>query len=243
VTADLLVIVPTRSRPQNVVPVAQAWLDTGGFDAADLLFGIDYDDPRHDDYLDELQAAARLVEGQGVIGCHSSPHHEQLVPKLNGIARLHADFDGPGRVAYGFAGDDHMPRTPGWSAALLAVLRDAGTAVAYPDDGYQGENLPTTWYVTRDIVTRFGMVPAPVEHLFCDNAVRDLARAAGCLRYVPEVVVEHVHPVAGKAVSDEQYERVNGRPQWRADKRAYRSWRDLDLPRQAAELRALMTGE
>lgn len=239
----LLVIVPTRSRPQNIVPVTEAWLATGGFEAADLLFGIDYDDPAHGAYLDELQTAARLVEGRAVIGCHSSPRHEQLVPKLNGIARLHVEFDGPGRRAYGFAGDDHMPRTSGWSAALLATLDDLGTGIAYPDDGYQGENLPTTWYATADVVRAVGMVPAPVEHLFCDNAVRDLGRAAGMLRYLPDVLIEHVHPAAGKAASDPQYARVNARPQWKADRKAYRSWREADMPRQAAELRALKMGE
>jgi hypothetical protein len=40
---DLLVIIPTRGRPQAVPEIVQAWDDTGA--TADLLFAVDTDDP------------------------------------------------------------------------------------------------------------------------------------------------------------------------------------------------------
>lgn len=239
-TADLLVIIPTRSRPHNVARLVEAWDVTGAFDVADLLLVVDADDPALDAYLDEADKAAQR-HGQPVT-TQVAPRWEPLVPKLNRAARLDLEVNPP-RFAYGFAGDDHVPRTPGWPQLLLDAPLQHGTGIAYPDDGHRGEGLPTTWYSTADIVDRFGMVPAPVEHLYCDNAIRDLGRAAGCLTYVPGVLVEHMNPFAGKAERDEQYNRVNGREQYRTDRRAYRQWRDLDLPRQAAELRAMLTGE
>lgn len=241
----LVIIVPTRSRPQNVGRVVDAWLDTGGFLDADLLFAIDHDDPANGDYLDALQLAARkLAHFDASIGCHSSPRHRPLVPKLNDVAKLHADFY-PEQQLIGFAGDDHLPRTPGWAAMFVEHFRASGPGIAYGDDGYQGENLASSWVMSAEIVRALGrMVPAPVEHLYCDNAVMDLGREAGCLTYLPQVVIEHVHPVAGKTATDEQYERVNGREQYRRDRPAYKRWkRDGGLAEDAARVRALITGE
>lgn len=243
---DLFVVVPTRSRPHNVLPVVEAWLATEAFGDATLCFAIDHDDPAHGDYLDALQDAAALGDrGRPpfTLHVHQSPRHEQLVPKLNGVATLHASLD-PVPFAVGFAGDDHLPRTPGWARRYLDALRELGTGIVYPDDGYQGEKLPTSWAMTSDIIRSLGaMVPAGVEHLYCDNAVRDLGDRAGCLRYLPAVLVEHLNPYAnGKAEMDDQYARVNSRPQYRADRRAYREWVTRDLPRQAAVVRSLRTG-
>lgn len=240
----MLVIVPTRSRPHNIEPVVTAWLETAAFPTADLLFAVDADDPLRDAYDRALEAQARRLSKVGAtLRSHSLPRHEQLVPKLNGVAKLHADMS-PQYIAMGFAGDDHLPQTYGWAGIMLDVLREMGTGIVYPDDGYQHGRIPTSWLMTTDIIRALGaMVPAPVEHLFCDNAVRDLGLGANCLRYLPEVLVEHMHPVAGKVASDEQYERVNSRDQWRADQRAYRGWRRGTLPRQAAQVRDLTTGE
>lgn len=240
----LLMIVPTRSRPGNVRRVVTAWLETGGFDDADLIFAIDFDDPEHDAYLDELQAAARAVAEHGAtIACHSSPRHEPLVPKLNAVAKLHAEIE-PDRFALGFAGDDHLPRTAGWAKAFVEHLRGAGTGIVYGDDLYKGHELASSWAMTADIVRALGrMVPAPVDHLYCDNSIMDLGAALDRLAYLPGVVIEHVHPVAGKGATDEQYERVNGREQYRRDRPAYKRWkRDGGLRDDAARVRAYTEG-
>lgn len=215
---DLVTIVPTRSRPEAVERVVAAWQATGALDeGAELLFVVDRDDPRCDEYR-----AALITCPIGVTGAYADVWRP-LVPKLNTIATGLA----VGRYAYavGFAGDDHLPRTPGWVGRYLAALRRMGTGIVFCDDGYQGENIPTQWAMTADIVRALGrMVPAPVDHLYCDNAVRDLGRGADRLTYLPDVLIEHMHPVAGKAPSDAQYDRVNGREQYRHDRAAYRGW-------------------
>lgn len=242
---DLLVIVPTRSRPHNVEPVVQSWLDTQAFDHADLLFAYDLDDPAAEHYRDELQDAAQHVEdriGRRILQ-YPLHQHQQLVPKLNRVATQYA-MTSPAPFALGFAGDDHRPRTPGWAKRFVDELRQMKTGIVYPDDGYR-QDIPTSWYMTSDIVRALGaMVSAPVEHLYCDDALRDLGRDAGCLRFMPDVLVEHLNPYAGeKAPMDEQYARVNARSQYVTDGRAYRRWRRFDLPRQAGVIRNLATGE
>jgi hypothetical protein len=47
-----------------------------------------------------------------------------------------------------------------------------------------------------------------------------LGKDLNALRYIPEVVLEHLHPVAGKAKWDEGYREVNAEEIYSADKQA-----------------------
>jgi predicted O-methyltransferase YrrM len=221
---DLAVIVPTRGRPGNVLKVISAWDFTNAWDHADLVLVADADDP-------EIQVYRDVVDrfGWGVPDDITSPLSLVEVPawlpmvhKLNAAARDLADR----YWALAFAGDDHLPQTIGWAARYLTVLRELGTGMVYGDDGHQGRKLSTEWAVTSDAVRALGrMVPADVEHMYCDNAMMDLFGGAGALRHLPEIRIEHMHPVAGKAETDEQYQRVNHRDQFKKDRRAYEKWR------------------
>lgn len=226
--ADFLVIVPSRGRPESVARVVEAWHATGAFGSADLLFAIDGDDPYSGAYLASVPS--------GTAGLVALPQWKPMVRKLNEVAveRVNEYF------ALGFAGDDHLPRTPGWAGRYVDALYELGTGIVYGDDLIQREQLPTQWAMTADIVRALGrMVPADVEHLYCDNAVADLGRCAGCLRYLPDVVVEHVHPIAGKAPMDLGYVRVNRPEQYRRDGAAYQRWVAEQLETDAATVRAL----
>jgi hypothetical protein len=89
-------------------------------------------------------------------------------------------------------GDDHFPRTHGWDQAYLDALRELGTGIVYGNDLLQGHRLPTQCAMTADIVRRWGYMALPtLRHMYVDNFWRDLGNAADCLRYLPEVVVEH----------------------------------------------------
>jgi len=239
--AGLLVIVPSRGRPDSVARMATAWRDTDAYEAATLVFAIDEDDPTLGAYLDQRVAYFdQLLRdvGQTQVTFVTLPTWLPMVRKLNECASAAATGD-PGYFAVAFMGDDHLPRTPGWAATYLAALRELGTGIVYGNDGIQGQRLPTQWAMTSDIIRALGrMVPADVEHLYCDNAVKDLGEAAGCLRYLPDVLIEHMHPVAGKAPMDAGYARVNRREQYRKDRLAYEAWRDRHLPDQAAMVRA-----
>jgi len=241
----LITIVPTRSRPFHVKRVVDAWIETGAFGhGAELLFVIDADDPAHDAYVEQLEfSAAAIPNERRVMEWFTAAKWAPLVPKLNAAAEHVLTVRDP--FAIGFAGDDHVPRTFGWADAYLRELLADGVGIVYGDDGYQGENLPTEWAMRSSIVRALGgrMIPAPVEHLYCDNAVRELGREAGVLRYLSAVRIEHMHPVAGKAAPDEQYERVNSHVQYRADRPAYRRWRRDTLPGEALTVRRLFEGE
>src|SRR6185295_2836415 len=60
-TADILIIVPARTRTWNIERLIGAWGDTGAWGTADLRVDIDADDPNHDDYLKiDLPRGARI---------------------------------------------------------------------------------------------------------------------------------------------------------------------------------------
>ena len=215
---DLAILVPSRGRPDNIRRVISAWDFTRAWDHADLIVIVDQDDPEIDRY--------RVILSEDLTSCPMTlvevPVWMPMVHKLNQVAKTLAQkqISGPdaGYFALGFAGDDHLPQTIGWAERYLTVLRELGTGMVYGDDGYQGANLSTEWAVTADAVRALGrMVPAPVEHMYCDNSMMDLFGGAGAMRHLPEIRIEHMHPVAldargkPKGETDEQYRRSEER--------------------------------
>jgi predicted O-methyltransferase YrrM len=241
---ELAVIVPTKGRPDNIRKVISAWDFTNAWDVADLVLAIDSDDPEREGYLavyeDFLEGCPHGTPSP--LQVYEVPVWRPMAAKLNeaAVALAHSGH----YFALGFAGDDHLPQTMGWAERYLTVLHEMGTGMVYGDDGYQGRKLSTEWAVTADAVRALGrMVPAPVEHMYSDNSMMDLFNAAGAIRHLPEVRVEHFNPYAGgKAPMDEQYKRVNGRDQYRRDRLDYERWKRSGLAEDAATVRALRPG-
>lgn len=237
---DLAIIVPTRGRPANIRKVIGAWDFTNAWDHADLILVADADDPEIRGYHEIIRDTMNPDTGEPLVRLMHVDEWRPMVHKLDLAAREMAEL----YWAVGFAGDDHLPQTIGWAARYLTVLRELGTGMVYGDDGYQGAKLSTEWAMTSDVVRVLGrMVPAPVEHMFCDNAVLELFTAAGAVRHLPEVRIEHRHPYAGKAASDQQYERVNSRDQMNRDRRTYQAWQTGPMAAQVASVRALRRGK
>lgn len=211
---DLIFLVPTRGRPQAAKELAEAFRDTCAADTA-LIFVVDKDDPEQGEYntndVRVNHAGLHLVSSTG------------MVQALNYAATMQASRDDPhAPFAIGFMGDDHRPRTVGWDQEYLDALRELGTGIVYGNDLYQGEKIPTQCAMTADIVRALGyMAPPTLRHMYVDNYWADLAANADCLVYLPDVVVEHMHPVVGKAEWDEGYRRVNDPSVYDADALAY----------------------
>ena len=224
--ADLVVVVPSRGRPERARALAAAFEATCTADT-ELAFAVDEDDPTAGAY-----AGAACV--------FTSPS-TSMVEALNAAAGYFADERNISpSFAVGFMGDDHVPRTVGWDAAYLDALRELGTGIVYGDDLLQGERLPTQCAMTADIVRTLGfMAPPTLAHLWVDDFWLTLGREAGCIRYLPQVVVEHVHPLAGKAEWDPGYLRVNAAAMYARDEAAWLAYAASDLAGDVAKLRAL----
>jgi hypothetical protein len=227
--ADLLVIVPSRGRPQNIARLALAWLSTAT-GRSELLVAVDDDDP-------ELPAYRTALNAYPWIRRHIGPRL-RLCGTLNEVAVAEA----PNHRALAFLGDDHIPRSPGFDPRLVAALDRLGTGIAYGNDLLQGEKMPTAVAMTSDIVQTLGYMAAPsMVHLCLDLVWLDWGRGIDRITYLNDVVIEHMHPANGKAVFDDRYAEVNSAEQIASDSAAYYAYRDGGhMDADLAKLRALI---
>lgn len=220
---DLLIITPTRQRPDSARRLARAVTETATADTV-LLLAVDDDDPSYDGGVE----GAQIIRG----------------PRLNCVkwSNLLAARHGPGYRAVASLGDDHVPLTYGWDSALLEAIDDmGGTGIAYGDDTLQHDNLPTAPVISTDIPAALGWLFHPgMLHYYCDNAWKDVAAGAGCLAYRPDVTVQHLHYSAGTAPRDPVY--ADEEPAMEPDRATYEAWRASPdgMAADVARVRALM---
>lgn len=214
---DLAVIVPSRGRPQQLRELLDAIHDTAETDVR-VLVGVDDDDYSA---LAAYQALAALPGVELRLGVRRS-----LSAWTNDLADF-ALTDGPPPRYLASMGDDHRPRTKGWDRRLIEAAESIGGGIAYGDDKFQGGRLPTAWVVGADLVRAVGWMMLPqCAHLCVDNAVLELGRALGRIAYCPDVVIEHLHPAAGKGEVDDSYRETNSAERYAADRAAFERWRD-----------------
>lgn len=215
--SELVVVVPTRGRPHNAARLAEAFRETSTSPDSLLLFVADRDDPALPGYqalLNQGQIARLMI--------HASTGGKGLNAPLNFAAHRYASV----YENVGFMGDDHMPRTHGWDTEILRELDSLEPRIVYGNDLLQGANLPTAVFMqSRMIRALGGMAPQVMRHLYLDNFWKELGERTGGLVYRDDVVIEHLHPVAGKADWDARYLVVNNRDADRDDREAWLAYR------------------
>lgn len=225
---DIALIVPSRGRPNNIDRLHNALLATAS--CVDLIVAVDNDDPHLPGYRD-------------IHARHDQAFALGVGPRLRLVGTLTATALAVEHRYVGFMGDDHMPRTRGWDEQYLTALGEIGPGgIVYGNDMLQGETLPTHVVMDRRIVDALGFMAPPVlTHLYVDNFWKDLGEALGTLRYLPDVIVEHLHPVAGRAEWDSTYSETNSGERYEKDEQAYRDYKatrfDADVARVKEALR------
>lgn len=238
---SLAYIVPSRGRPDNIKELLRAWQETVEINTTTIYVVVDSDDPQRTDYFRICDAFSgeqvNYVEYNGN-GADVSPPFARLGEILNVVSKHIIEAD-PDVEAIGFMGDDHRPRTVGWDVEIIKVLRFLGKGVVYGNDLVQGPNLPTAVAMTANIPKALGyLVPDGLSHMFLDNFWRDLGNAIGALSYLPEVIIEHCHPLAGKAEWDDGYRAVNNNMGPDAEK--YEEFLRDTMPKEIERLQRMM---
>jgi hypothetical protein len=220
--ADLVVVVPTRGRPERFSAFLQAWEDTAlGY--AHLVACLDTDDPTRMDY----------PKIPNHVGRYSISVPNGFARRLSEEATLVAKHGDAFAIAS--LNDDHLPRTPGWDREMVAALTDLGAGIVYPDDLLQGVEMPTAPAITADIIRAVGYyVPPRFDHYYIDNVWRAWGILLERYRYLPDVVIEHMHysaPVPGgeewerKAKRDRTYTEAEQNQNQVADYLAWQAYR------------------
>jgi hypothetical protein len=231
----IITLCPSRGRPKNVERLIEAYTDTATSDDR-LAVIVDDDDPELPRYDALIETYEKRMPGWGLI----VQNPRNLSQSLNHWAPRLATRDDD---VIGFMGDDHVPRTNGWTDRVRNALGDRA-GVVYGDDLFQRANLPTAVFITADVVRELGFFCPPAQrHLYLDNFWLELGRGLGSLHYLADVVIEHVHPAAKKAPLDEHYDRVNAPELWRHDEDAWKAYvqsgrfrSDVDRVRTAVSL-------
>src|SRR5512146_809776 len=170
---DAALIVPTRRRRAQLARFLEA---NHAMLAADVIVVLAADDDDRDTY-----------EGLTVppYACwHWGPragHGETVNRAAVALARRHP--------VVGMAGDDTIPETEGWDAALLSELETPGIAV--PVSRGRGR-LPEHWFISSPIISALGWVLEPsMRHYWVDVVLHDLGNDTGCARYRDDVQLFH----------------------------------------------------
>jgi glycosyltransferase involved in cell wall biosynthesis len=218
------IIVPSRNRPHNIKELQQSLIETGT--NSNLFVVVDDDDKTIEDYYElENNFTEVLTFERGKKG---------MADPLNKGARFLLEMN---RYDYFiFVGDDHRPRTEYWDQIWRTNLDELGTGLVYGDDLLQRQNLPTAVGMTASIVQELGgMIPEGFAHLYLDNFWLRLGQDLNAIRYLPETVIEHLHPIAGKGEWDAGYQEVNSAEINSADAQAFSDYISSDDYRQLVE--------
>lgn len=197
---SISIIVPSRARPQNCVRLLDSFNKTTPSEDVTIDFCISEDDPYVDAYLETVPQSI-WIGSDNTLGTI-----------LNTMA---VEFAKSSDII-GFVGDDVIMRTENWDEIVKSRFRK--NAIMYPNDGHQGEGLPTSVFMDANIIRKLGyMVYPKLTHLYIDNHWRELGLRLGTLDYLADVDMEHMHPFAGKAEMDETYELANSAERYSVD--------------------------
>jgi len=194
----VLLIVPTRNRSHKILDFYKYFSENSSITT--LCLGLDADNyltyPKIDGVITEVN------------------ERSSMNGTLNLIAKKYCnDYE-----YIAFMGDDHRIMTKGWDETFVTHAESVKNAIVYGDDLLQGEFLPTAVMVDSNIIRTLGyMAPPNQAHLYIDNFWKQLGEKLGTLIYVKDVVIEHMHPIAGKSEVDQMYVDVNSPEKYESD--------------------------
>ena len=194
-----------------------------------LLVGTDTDDPD----LGAYQEYA-ATQDHPLFQLVTKPDLHGVVAWVNELAVPCAD----GYRFTGVLGDDNVPRTEGWDAAIMDAL--AATPFAFGNDLYpRGPGSHPAHIFTRgEVVAALGYLGPPcLRHMFVDNCWLAWGQACG-ITYLHDVVIEHLHFTLGRSPHDATYQGAENA--WDGDKAAWDAYQTDGLAADIEKIRGCL---
>jgi hypothetical protein len=219
----IVLIVPSRGRPKRAAAMVASVRATAS-EPVRIVVAVDEDDETLPQYHELLPTDVLIVAHQGYTGT------------LNAVGSAAWDH----YTILGAFGDDVLFRTPGWDLMVEAELATPG--IAYGDDLIHGKNHPSAVFMSSVIAKALGWLALPAtSHQWADDGWKRLGQEAGCLRFIPEVIVEHMHPAVGKGEWDATYASVFTDERAKSDFDGFTAWvENGGLAADAAKVRAVL---
>jgi glycosyl transferase/beta-hydroxylase protein BlmF len=200
------ILTPTRNRPNNcerfIKSIYQTTKHRGNIE---LLFYVDKDDPSMGSYM-SLQ--------------------RHCFDEYNKFVRVQFNFGDPvpvcdswnlmAKVSMGdviiMGNDDLIYRTPEWDSILMKELSPIKDNIycAWVNDGINQDKHCAFPIISRKWIETLGYCFAPEGTFnfgYNDTWVFDIGKRVGRLKYIPNILVEHMHFSKGKAEMDDTYAR------------------------------------
>lgn len=219
----ITLVTPSRGRPQRFMQMWQSAITTATGPIECVLY-LDDDDPMRESYP---------TFGTQVVGdrCVLSEAWNRAAERASGDLLM-------------LCADDLMFRTTGWDRFIAdaASAYDDGIVLVHTNDLFQGENLATHPVVSRAWVEAAGYFCPPYFTAdFNDVWLHEVADMVGRRVWLPHVIIEHIHPVAGKTPWDQTYNEQRERKVADSMETVYERLRD-ERERWAERLREAMAG-
>ena len=208
------ILCPSRGRPNDLERLIKSVANTATESGrVEILVYVDDDDPEKFNYvMAHKNLATDPAVGQ-LLNVDLLIDEPLTTPLLNNILADRAQ----GNILM-IANDDQVFVDKNWD------VRIDEEAAKFPDDiycmwfdeGRYHEKICTFPILSRKWVDTLGYIePFLFEHFNCDLWTWQIGQMIGRLNYIPDILVEHLHPDTGKSEADETTERnlKGGRPE------------------------------
>ena len=105
-----------------------------------------------------------------------------------------------------YAANDIIFKTKSWDLIVIENLTKKASLCFGNDLGQKKLSIATHGFVTRKFaLINKSLLPELFAANFCDTWVTSIARMARCSKFLPHLIIEHMHPAWGKSDQDDTY--------------------------------------
>lgn len=189
------ILVPTKKRPNNLIRFVDNIATTAdNVNDIELCLYLDDDD---DISIPAVQQIAEKINTQAIQG--NLKLGSQMYNELYKLAQ--------GKI-YMISADDIIFKNKGWDTLVKNVFEKYEDKILYlyGEDGFQHGRIGTHGFIHSNWIDILGYtLPWKLSFAYVDEWLTELAARVGRNIYLPELVIEHLHPCVGKAPNDETY--------------------------------------
>lgn len=189
------ILLPTKNRPNNLIRFADNILATADNPAnIELCFYLDDDDTIS---IPAVQTVAEKISTQALQG--NLKMGSQMYNELYRVAN--------GEI-FMISADDIIFKNKGWDTLVVNKFDEYDDKILYlyGEDGFQHGRIGTHGFIHNNWIDILGYtLPIQLSFAYVDEWLTELAKRVGRNCYIPELIIEHLHPVVGKAVNDDTY--------------------------------------
>ncbi len=230
----ILVIVVSRGRPERMEEALEGWQSTQtGY--SDLILMLDDDDEKLGEYH-KITDKYENVEVNVSDIIRKEIRETGLFPRGSALLLTAGYKAKPDYKYYGLLSDDIIIRTKGWDKMMIdKIEKEGGWAIVYGDDLITKK--PTIPFISANLINTVGYIsPKGIIQTRVDRAWWEIGKATRTIHFMPEIIMEHIHPRFKKCTAveiekiDKTYTIMRSVRLLHHDQAIYSKWEKEELP-------------